>query len=834
MNGKRMLRSFATVLAAAVIVGLVGVPAQAAAPSGTGSITVGRDILAGTTDFGFQLQVNNTDPPVVGNTVNFVSVLVPSGMTLVDGTAQGWTRDVRGTSNRVLFSGGSIAPGGSTAFTVFADVSRPAADAAKRWSISISSDGGTTASSITPSDTAGNALTSNIRVLKVLSVKLISPTAVLDNTVTENQSNAVAQEVVQNAGSAALTVHPTLSVQNGSTSQQTPDTAIASTGGTQAFNFGVTFGTKAAAATVALAGGASSTGATAMGASSDPIQIQSGVTLSYNSGSLTPQFAIPGHAYGFALGVTKGGDVDLTSVNLTNTKLTFASGAFSASLASPSSLASGSNQLQFASTTVPTSISDGGYSPSLTVVGTDSNGAPVAVSPTVGDKISLDSTAPVATPSISVPASKVNGENAAASNGKTINFGGTINDNGTSCGSCVLTGSFLQEYTGGTASGTIPVTLTNSSGTISGSYGANYDAGVTAIALVTTVADLAGNSIQASSPLVDVDNVAPFISTDGALTHTGGPNHSDNTRIDVAFSEPVATNAPMSAADWHCDGHNIIQAAQNSSKTPANSNFTSVTLTVNPAIAPDEQPSCQYKPQDANRAQDRVGFSIANTTFAVADGILPPAPNVDSVAGLSPAGDGKFYTNQSSPTFSISNTNAGNTVTLYRDNGDGTFNASDASIGSAQVPSGTTVSIQSASLGTANGPVLIFVQGVDGAGNKGNVGTVNLVLDFVPPALSSFSQNGTTITLTFSEPLRFGRNAAADFVVYHRNADGTFDGFQLGSVAGSGATRTLTINDSSFATGTSIDRVQYDYAGPIGSRYQDNAGNDLVNFTVTQ
>jgi len=398
---------------------------------------------------------------------------------------------------------------------------------------------------------------------------------------------------------------------------------------------------------------------------------------------------------------------------------------------------------------------------------------------------------------------------------------------------CVISGAFLQQYINGSPAAQIPVTLTNSACAVSGSYNGNYATGVNSIALVATVADLAGNAGPSTSPLADVDNVAPFLATEV----TGGPGHSDTSRVDVTMSEPVATNGPMSAADWKCDNHNILTAQQNSSKQFANQNFSSVTLTVTPALGQDERPACHYAPNDNNRANDRVGQTLANVDFAAADGILPPAPTIDSVAGLAPASDGKFYTNQSQPVFAVSNTAAGNTVTLYRDSTtggtQGQLDPADPQLGSASVPSGNSVTIQSSSLGTANGPVTIFVQGTDPAGNKGQAGASNLVLDFVPPTVSSFSASGAAVSVTFSEPLRFGRNAFSDWVAYHRNADGSYTGFQLGSVSGSGATRTLNINDSAFSAGTSIERIQYDYSGPIGQRYQDNAGNDLVNFTAT-
>jgi len=817
----------ALIFSVATILAITGIPASAT-PVGTATLTSGLDILAGSTDAPFTLQVRNTGTQVIGESVNFVSILVPNGLTVVDGSSSGWTRDVRQASNRVLFSGGSIAPGSNANFTVFADVARPAADSVKRWSISISSDAGNTASSVNPIDgPTGTALNTTVRVLQVLSAQLSGPSQAVDNTVTSGQNNTTAQTVVQNAGSAALVVHPTLAVGGGgSTTQNTVDTSIAPNGGTQSFNFGVTFGS---AGTTMLSAGASATGASALGANSPSITVQSPAALSYTSSSLTPKYAIPGRSYGFALGLTKSGTADVT-FTAASSRLTFGSGAYSAALVSPTSPATGANQFQFASATVPAALSDGNYQPNVSLSGVDSNGWPVTITPQVTDNITLDSSIPLANLSITLPASKVAGENPAASNGKQVTFSGTVTDGGSTCGTCIVSGTVLQQYSNGTPGATIPVTLTNNNGTLSGSYSGNYANGVDSIALVATVSDLAGNAGPSASSLAAVDNVAPFLATYA----TGGPNHSDTSRIDITFSEPVATNAPMSAADWKCDNHNIVAAQQNSSKQLANTNFTSVTLTANPAVGQDERPACHYAPNDNNRALDRTGSTNPNTDFAAADGILPPAPTIDSVAGLAAASDGKFYTNQSAPAFVVSNTAAGNTVTLYRDsNNNGSFDSGDAQIGTASVPTGNTVTIQSQSLGTANGPVTIFVRGIDGAGNAGAIGAITVVLDFVPPTVASFSATGSSVTVTFSEPLRFGRNAFSDWVVYHRNSDGTFTGFQLGSVSGSGTTRTLTINDSGFTTGTTIDRIQYDFAGAVGQRYQDNAGNDLVNFTAT-
>jgi hypothetical protein len=820
-------------VALAVTIPLFALPAQAAPAVGTAELTSGSTVLSGDTDNPFGIKVTNTGG-VNGTVINEVQVLVPiSGFTIKTVAAPAnWNSSYNAATGRVFFFGNTIGNGNpvqgnpSATFTITADVIRQAADTSRNWSVLLSNDGGTSFSQAT---VAPGALTSAIKVLKAISVAITAPLGATDGSVTESQTVSV-NEVIQNAGSAALTVTPTLS-SNDIVGSPISGTAASIPSGSQAtFTFSsVKFGTPPADGHKAvIGGGGTATGANAIGAASSPITIMSKAAFSYVVNSLQPTDVVPNHPYAFQLTVSKTGDV-AGGIGTSTFKLGPA-GEFSAAIDPTTNTINGGNAsypLKFVSTNVPTTLADGNYTPALTIAGTDENGAPISATPGVTNQVNLDRLAPVVTPSITPPKSKTAGESDAATNGKSNTLGGSITDGSGNppCGACTITGAFVRELNA--SNGTVkddPVTMTNTSGTMSGSFTATFDPATSSIQLYVTSADKAGNSTQGVSAAVPVDNIAPKISS--ALTG-GGPGTSDVTRIDVFFTEHVTSPAPLQA-DWNVPGHTVTAVQPAAPQTQAG--YDHVLLTVAPALGGDEKPNVQYAPSPATRASDRVGLSLADQAILAADGIVPDAPAILQVSGHSAQTDG-FYTNDTTPDFQLGSVGDGQTVTVYRDSDNShTVTPGDTVLGQA-IATGSQVTVTSSNLGTINQVFGFVTVSKDAANNTGPASSGTLHMDFISPTVLTASAAGGTITVSFSEPLAAGRNGAADWF-----ASGTTSGvsynYGVGSVSGTGTSRAATIQDSNFDTATTaLASVSYDFQGAAVDQYTDAAGNLLGNFT---
>jgi hypothetical protein len=834
VNVKKAVKLIGILVAMVVTVPLFALPAQAATPVGTAQlVNGGTTVLSGDTNNAFTIRVTNTGG-LQGASVNEVQVLAPiSGFTLVDAVApSGWQVTWNQSTGRVFFTGSTIGSGNgvqanpSADFLIHANVLRQAADTSRNWSVLLSSDGG---DSFGPATTTGNGLTTAIKVLKVVGVTLTAPAGVTDNTVTENQAVTV-QETVQNAGSAALSVTPSLSSGDISPNPATAPAAqsIPSTGQATFTFSNVTFGAKPSDGHKAsLAGGATAPGANALGSSSSQITIMSKAAFNYVPNSLQPKDVVPGHAYQFQLSVSKTGDVGGT---LSSATLQFGPG-FSAAL-DPSTVTTigqgnGTYLLKFATTTVATTIPDGNYTPSLTLAGTDENSAAIAATPGITDQLNLDRLAPVVSPTLTPPASNVQGATPAASNGKSNTLGGSITDGSgnAACANCTITGAFVREFNAG--GGTVkddPVTVTNSGGTMSGTFSTTFNTATTAIQLFVTAADKAGNSTQGVSATVPVDQIDPALSS--ALTG-GGPGTSDTTRIDVFLTELVTTKA-MLPSDWNVLNHTVTNAAPAAPQTLAGFDHVILTLSANQPLGGDETPSVQYSPSQATRASDRVALPLDNKAVTAADGIVPGLPTITSVSGHSKQADG-YYTNDTQPKFAIGSVADGETVKVYRDNdGNGVVSSGDTLLGQATA-TGSTATVTSSNLGTIDQTFQFLVVALDTAGNIGQAASDTLHLDFTVPTISTASASGGVITLTFSEAV-LGANHAADWYASGSTAGAAYN-FGIGSISGSGISRAATISDANYSSSSStLTSVTYDVQSEAG-RFADAAGNPLSNFT---
>ncbi len=811
-------------VAAAALIQVVALPvAYAAVPGGNAQITTPRDLFAGSPTAPVTIRVNNTGTnPLVPlmaapQPIKGVEVLLPTGAaTLAEMGAlpSGWTATSVPSANKVIFetTGAGITAAQNLSFPILVNVAPQAQDAARNWRVSISSDG---FNSSTPAQAASSgALTTTTRIIKVLGVDIIGDARVTDNSVTSGQSGVPIRALIQNAGSGTQTVTPVITGL-GTGSATGPDSVVVGPGETATAIFNTTFG---AAGTVTPNVDANSASANGIPADGSLITVQTPFAATYG-GSLAPTDVIPGESYSFGLTVNKTGEVGGT-LDTATTRLAFGPASqFSAGAADATSFAAGNDSkgVTFASTAIP-AIADAQYTPTLTLAGTDTNGAPFSVSPTVNNQIRVDSAFPLIAPTLTAPAPEV-GTEPAATDGAQITFGGTVKDSTTNnaCTTCTITGAVLRQYdsSGVVITPDIPVNVSYNSGTgaLSGSYASTYDADATSVELLVTARKATLRQATAASSALDVDNIDPFFIAAATGDGTGALD-----KIQVTLNEAITDGGALEATDWSVPGNTV------SDVTVAGQ---IITLDLQNNLGREDTPEVTYEPTAISSGHtDRVAQELAAAVIDAADGIVPLAPVFDTVSGLAIQG-GSFYTNQSTPAFVVSGVSAGQTAAIYEDlNGNGTIEGSDRKLAEATAQNGNPLSLVSDDLGTTDRTLQILGQVVDGAGNEGPITIVPLVLDFTLPTAGTFAATADGVDVNFSEVLVRGVTRTVDWTVFSG-----LESFGVNAIAGSGATRSLAVDDPDWASAAS--KLIYQ---PVGAStpLEDRAGNPLAPFTLNQ
>jgi hypothetical protein len=253
--------------------------------------------------------------------------------------------------------------------------------------------------------------------------------------------------------------------------------------------------------------------------------------------------------------------------------------------------------------------------------------------------------------------------------------------------------------------------------------------------------------------------------------------------------------------------------------------------------------------------------NLADGAIQVLDGIVPDLPTLTKVtqdnpnaSGASvstekdPQGSGNeagFYTNQQQPTFKVGNLQQNYTAIVAADqNSNNLFDAADLTIAECfnDVAGADTFTTLDCATGTdvtlVDGTYKLLVAVRDSGGNlsKGTGGAnallANLFVDQAAPTATAVTVGATGPSVTFNEALAQGRDFAEDWIVRQALANGKFTRFTVGSVGGSGTSRDLTMDDTSY-NATLVDQVLYTLQSTPNVRYLDRAGNLLGNFNLT-
>lgn len=841
-DARRSVRRYTAVLTATALAS-VSLPMAAvlAAPTSSAELTAGQSVFPGDSR-DFTINVTNARTLLGiggGETVNYVDIRLPNTAGLATTTLPtapaGWS--VSRTSNGGIQTytfrdadpaadGGTIAPGAALPFTFPASVAAPTADRSGTFEVAVSSDNGKTTSG------AGGSLTTAIKTLQVVggSLGASAPAGVTDQIATAGQQITYAFQV-KNFARGAQTVTPSLTSSNSSDTITEAASASVPAGGTGTFSFPVTLGSGTANRAATFSAGATAGPSTADRLTRD-LTVQAPAFLTLDAGSFAPRAVRPGLATTFTINGAKQNSPTLkvTSATLALPGATADGGTFSA--------ADGTSRTLSFGPAAP-SGDDGTYDVVARFSGTDDNGFPYSQELSLDDVLTLDSLGPVIDPfQVALPTDADRRQQTAASNAQdVITVSGTLSD----CSPATLTVQ-LQPNVGST----IPVAVTRDGCDFTGSIttggeGTTFAPGTTSFTAIASATDAAGNAGSASFGPVVVDLELPEL----VQAVTQGPTSSSTTadRILVTFREANTLYGACSESQWRVDGQLFVRDVLYSNGEPcvsgqAGPDNSRILMLASPG---DDslQTNVTYTPGTrpvADRATDSAGQDAVAKTVATIVGVVPTAPLLANVQRGDGAGgredavfdEDTYWTNNDALTAEFTGGRVGYTVRVLDEAGN--------QVGSKSVAgSPETVAVP---IGTKDGTYTRSLQLVNERGLVSELTTFTVVLDRLAPGLTSATQTGArTVDVAFSEKIWSGSNFAEDWFVTKSNPDEdpAVDGdeqevYLVGSVAGNGSTRTLTVNRDLTADGTA--GAQYLVRNPETVRYEDRAGNQLADASI--
>jgi hypothetical protein len=884
----------------ATVLGFVPAAAQVPGADPTVASVDVKNILAGVANQEFKVTVSHR----AGDDINAVIVgTPPGGYVLTEGRAPGWQALII-SDREVLFTGGSIPLQSSATFSMFANVPRTAQDLTSRWVAQVSSDGGITSADAGPSSTG--AMDTTIRVLQVTSLGITAPAGATDNGITGAQDNVDTVCNVQNVGSGLLSTTARLASRDGRFDSADSSAANIGPGATQSFTFrlqnvdDVTSNSSDRATCSASASGAS----TGPFTKNFDLTVQPRALFDYVATSLSPRMAAPTAAPIFSVRVNKhqNGQVSLTGSDQSPAATLEAPSALGAAngtdfklsggpcnigptaLGAPTTVDAGRRDnvlLQFAPLSIPLGTNDGDCNVVINVGGTDANGAKISIRPLPNtlDTVRIDAAIPIIqTLRLQGPESRCCNADPAVKNNDTLNVAGAVTDRNPStgqqepCSTCQVVRAELIQYNQEDGNGTeagprIPVNISNTGGTLSGSYAGAYAAATRSVRMALVMKDEAGNlSAETLSTPFDVDNIAPVITGAVATQAPSVANADLQRQLRATFSEPVdnfdrPVDGVCPGADWRADNNTVV----NCSRDP---NFLGTGLLVANRLAEDgpDLGALSYFPQTPLSFHDRVGIPIrVGDGATILDRIPPKAPVLTKVSGRTADSDGKFYTTESNTPFELTNppassplgdtpaVKAGYTVQLWRENGlqeglqAGGTN-SDQQIGTA-VAQGPTVTVTGNGLpgdscAQAGKESTVYARSLDTASPANptpdnQIRAFQVVVDTVKPALLTAAAQVDRVNVGFGGTAPTGCPAGSGGPEAVVGRDAPFD-WQIQSdagdllnrnrVEGTGSSRDVVMNDGRYSAAT-VGLIRYRFVGTPPERYRDKAGNTVDDNT---
>lgn len=780
----------------------------------------------------FSVKVSNG---TAGEPVDYVSVALPAsaaGISVSDTAVSapaGWTVQVVDTASvqalKFKTAGAGIARGASLDFAFPAEVAAPAGgDRSGAFVVGISSDDGKTVSD------APGSLSTTVRVLEVTSQRAVAPAGVTDQSATAGQS--ITYDVtVRNHASAGLTVTPQLTSGGPDTITPAPAATLAS-GASHTFGFPVTLGTTSGTRT--MTGSATSTGAQAVSATGS-LAVQTRALIALAKASFSPQHvqsAAP-IGYTFRVQANKTGD---PALSLSSCTLSFAN-TTTGLTGGPLSFAEGiaSQELTFVTTSV--TGAEGVYDATVTCTGMDANNKPESYIVTLDKVVSIDNTLPVVT----VNALGIPSGQDALKNGDAITIKGTAEAAG------ALDFVQLRTDRGQVIACANPSRSADSFSCSVPAGSVTFEPGTTAVHAEAQVTDKAGNIGAGSGPDVVVDLSKPALH----FAETGvGDGLGDQVRVQFDESPQGRVIRGGCAADhWTVKGHTVLEVRYSDGSVclpgqsgPAGAPDNYRLLMLADSVDTDETPDVAYRPStlSSDNVRDGAGHLADPVTITAVTGIVPGLPDImavtrtDQTTGVreSSTVDGAgtlngtvtYWTNQSGSDLEV--TFAGSKAGYQVQVVDG----AGVAITAPRLVSGTTGTV-AIPIGATDARVVRGIQLINAKG-AGRIAYFDVVLDRVAPAIENAVTSKTVIGETkvdikFTDVLTAGRDFASDWWVLA--AGGNVK--QPNTVAGSRDTRTLTLKNYTETFGGVRYELSPDDEAAGAGRYEDRAGNRLVNHT---
>lgn len=827
---------------------VVGPAAAAAADAATVSMPTTNVLPNTSTDTApQQFAFTVTDPTPTLSPVTMVQIFYPThaGIVLPSSPSitapTNWTATPQsspdGTTQWVTFRASTpvlgLLPTQPTTFTVPATVNEPASGSVSdSWVVQDSRDGGKTLLPTTPSQ-----FTTTVNTLQF--VGTFAPTApagVTDGTGTAGEAITYGVSV-RNYAAHAATVAPTVTSNSNDHVTQPAGTTIPGDGGTGAVTIPITLGSAGTSTFVA--------------------------SLPNSSGPLTSAFTVqqPADLVLAMLGPSRvgAGAHDLTvSSTKTGSQVLHIDGASLsagpiASTASAVPAFAAGNQTTPQNFTFPTVINsstpDSSYPALVTAQVTDDNGYQYTVTHAPTNGVIVDTSAPtVNPPTISLPTDANGVRQAATKNGDTLTIAGVVGpvtDLDTSSLHVTITPNDGTAARPVTSCGAGLTPAANNTYTYSCTFSGSWSSSATSLVSNVQVSDTAGNvsTVSGNSPAVLIDNKAPTAGPQATLTSsvnlqfpfvdaggdstgfTGGcdPNDYVLNGAPAGAVASVGGGACASGISGRSVGFRVLTL-----RTPLNPDTTSSTIT--------------YSPSSVSRSPlvDGAGNAAAAITLKVVSTVKPATPTLSAVTRPNASGavepavsdaDGYWGNTAGANAFQVTLNNAKQYYTVFVYDTDGNVLHSESVTESPSASSSATgdnsvshtVSIPIAA-GSPDGAYTRVIKFQSPNWQYSPPLTLTFNLDRTAPTFIASPIDNGSASVTFSEPIVGGTDAADDWFVSYVQADGTPKTVNVDSV--STTSNTGRVVRFTLPGGATYSAVYY-RLDPTSSdlRYQDRAGN---------
>jgi hypothetical protein len=836
----------------------------------------------------FQIRVANGESSGVlglgaGRQIDWVRVIPPRevGVTTnaTPAAVPGWTGRVTKTSNAdfITYTADAanqrVAPGAAKVFDVIGDVAPPLdGDRTGTWQVAVSSNGGETTQLSTV--TAGGTLSTAIKVLEIVNVRLVGPAKAAANTAGTVGQTVQLDTVVRNHARNPITVTPNLvSADSRDAVTQAPAASVGGLRGERTFRSTAVLGDTAGQQRLTdFTASATAPGTTSIPAGNEPangrvtLAVQKAPVVNLRAATFAPREQRGDVNFDVTVTADKANipafDVATSTVKFerqgTETPL-FSGGPLSFGRDAVTLPLTFPNAIFEKDADGGTRFADGAYDAVFRFVGEDGNGFPLTVETTLGQILNLDNLAPIVDIlTQTLPTDRDNVRQTRVKNNDQITVTGRIDD------PSIAALQFLKLVDGAgrdlftVPPGAITYGTANGNRTFTATFRPTFEGVATsAYRYEASARDAAGNTGGVENDavaLTDIDNVRPTLPRrDGADQPKGAvisDARFDTKPVIVAqFEDNFALIGGCNPSSYRVDGQLLVRDVRFSNGEPCSSSGSNPgpadnrrVLILNSEIRRDSgtpNPSLTYTevPQFtiSNDVKDAAGQYSASGVQDTVNQLAPLAPVlIDVVRGTDGRGrngntetatfdDGVYYTRFSGTDLAVTVSGGVQGDTLRVTGPRGSRNGIVDENGRA--------TIRLDVLADEGAPQAFDLQFVSPVGIPGDVTRMLVRFDRTTPALRDAVRVGQRdVDVFFSEPvLGTGTNRAAHWIGLERvqSDDGPIlANRSVSEVAGSRDQRRLIVEypsvDSFFAG------LEYTFDG-TGDVYVDRAGNLLTD-----